>query len=184
MVLFQPRPAHWLRLTLVEPFPGESWTVAELFVFGRATTGPVFQPPLLSDPSSFAVAERRLRREVDRRPDSDAPLLALRELYRTNGANDRLTEIDRLEKERFSPETRLGWRFGGDLELIGYDRRALGSREFELTYYWKADRRMDDDYAASVRFDGPERFESDYILGDPGRQTRTWQPGETVKQRG
>src|SRR5437773_1379181 len=67
MVLFPPRPARWLRLTLLEPFPDQSWTVAELDVFGRASAGPVFQPPVLSDPSSFSVAERRLRREADRR---------------------------------------------------------------------------------------------------------------------
>jgi hypothetical protein len=157
-------------------------TVVELDVFGRASAGPVFQSPVLSDPSSFAVAERRLRREADRRPESNAALLALRELYRTHGAADRFAEVDRLETERFSPATRLGWRFGGELELVGYDRRARGGRELEVTYYWKAERRMDRDYAASVRFDGPARFQIDYVLGEPARPTQTWKPGEIVKQ--
>jgi hypothetical protein len=76
---------------------------------------------------------------------------------------DRLAEVDRLETERFSSATRLGWRFGGELELVGYDRRARGGRELEVTYYWKAERRMDRDYTASVRFDGPARFQIDYV---------------------
>jgi len=182
MILFPPHPARWLRLTLVEPFPGQSWTVAELDVFGRASRGPIFQPPVFSDPSSFAVAERRLRREADRHPESNAALLALGELYRTHDAADRLAEVEHVETEGFSPAIRLGWRFGDALELVGYDARALNGRELELTYYWKTKRRMDQDYAASVHFDGPARFQSDYVLGDPAHPTQTWQPGEIVKQ--
>ena len=41
---------------------------------------------------------------------------------------------------------------------------------------------MDRDYAASLRLDGPARFQNDYVLGEPARPTRTWEPGETVKQ--
>jgi hypothetical protein len=182
-VLFPPRPARWVRLTLLEPFHGRSWTVAELDVFGPASAGPLFQTPVLADPSSFAVAERRLRRELDRHPESDAKLRALRDLYRGHGDAERVAALDRLETERFSPSTPLDWSFGGVLELVGYDEKSLGDRELELTYYWKARRRMDRDYAAAVHFDGAgSRFQSDYVLGEAGHPTRTWQPGEIFKQ--
>ena len=131
MVLFAPRPARWLRLTLLEPFPGQSWTVAELDVFGQASAGPIFQPPRFADPSSFEVAERRLLREADRHPESDAARPALRELYSSHGAAERLAAIDRMERARFSPAVPLGWRFGTPLELVGYDRKSVGRREVE-----------------------------------------------------
>src|SRR4029077_9724056 len=128
----------------------QSWTVAELEVFGRTSAGLVFQPPVLADPSSFAVAERRLRRRLDREPDSDAALLELRALYRRHDDRDGLADLDRLEHERFSPTVRVGWSFGGLLRLLGYDWERVGGRRIDLTYYWQAERAMDRDYAASV----------------------------------
>ena len=39
------------------------------------------------------------------------------------------------------------------------------------------------DYAAFVHGHGAQgQFQSDYVLGSVGHSTRTWQPGETVKQ--
>ncbi len=183
MVLFAPRPARWLRLTLLETFPGQIWTVAELDVLGQASRGPIFQPPVLADPNSYEVAEHRLRREIDRHPETNATLLELRELYRAHGEAERAAAIDRLQTERFSPAVSLGWRFGTGLELVGYDRKSSGPRELEITYYWKARRRLEADYAASVHVRGPQgHFQSDYVLGPADHPTRTWQPGEIVKQ--
>ncbi len=183
MVLFPPRPARWVRLTLLQAFPGQSWTVAELDVFGQASAGPILQPPRFADPSSFEVAERRLLREADRHPESNAALLALRELYSSHGDAERLAAIDRMERERFSPAVPLGWRFGTALKLVGYDRKSVGPRAVELTYYWKAQRRMQSDYAAFVHVRGPHgQFPTDYVLGDAGHSTRTWEVGEIVKQ--
>jgi hypothetical protein len=182
MVLFPPRTARWLRLTLLEPFPGQSWSIAELEVFGRTSAGLVFQPPVLADPSSFAVAERRLRRRLDRELDSNAALLELRALYRRHDDRDGLADLDRLEHERFSPTVRVGWSFGGLLRLLGYDWERVGGR-IDLTYYWQAERAMDRDYAASVHFDAcGQRLQSDYVLGALAHPTRSWQPGEIVKQ--
>jgi hypothetical protein len=184
MVLFAPRPARWLRLTLLEAFPGQIWTVAELDVFGQASAGSsIFQPPVFADPTSFEVAEHRLRREIDRHPETNAALLELRELYRTHGQPDRAAAIDRIQTERFSPTVALGWRFGAALELLGYDRKSSGPRELEITYYWKARSRMDADYAASVHVRGSQgHFQSDYVLGPADHPTRSWQPQEIVKQ--
>jgi hypothetical protein len=183
MVLFAPRPARWLRLTLLETFPGQIWTVAELDVFGQAPAGPIFQPPVLADPNSFEVAEHRLRHEMDRHPETNAALRELRELYRTHGDLERVATLDRLQAERFSPAVSLGWRFGDALELVGYDRKTLGSRDLEITYYWKARRRMDADYAAFLHVQGAQgNFQADYVLGSVGHFTRSWQPGEIVKQ--
>jgi hypothetical protein len=183
MVLFAPRPARWLRLTLLQAFSGQSWTVAELDVFGQASAGTIFQPPRFADPSSFAVAEHRLLREADRHPESNAALLALRELYRDHGEVERLAAIDRMERERFSPAVPLDWRFGAPLELVGYDRKSVGPREVEVTYYWKAQRRMHSDYAAFVHVRGPRgQLQSDYALGVVGHPTSRWEAGEIVKQ--
>jgi hypothetical protein len=183
MVLFTPRSARWLRLTLLETFPGQIWTVAELDVFGQAPAGPIFQPPVLADPSSFEVAEHRLRHEMDRHPETDAALRELRELYRRHSDMEHVTALDQVQAEHFSPTVSLGWRFGEALELAGYDRNTLGPRDLEITYYWKARRRMDADYAAFVHVKGAQgNFQADYVLGSVGHFTRSWQPGEIVKQ--
>jgi hypothetical protein len=183
MVLFAPRPARWLRLTLLETFPGQIWTVAELDVFGNAPAGPIFQPPMYADPNAYEVAVRRLRREMDRNPETNAALLELRELYRSHGQAERMAVLDRAQAERFSPAVSLGWRFGSALELVGYDRKTLGPRDLQITYYWKARRRMDADYAAFIHVQGAaETFQVDYVLGSVGHCTRSWLPGEIVKQ--
>jgi hypothetical protein len=49
-----------------------------------------------------------------------------------------VAEMERLELERFTPRTKVGWDFGGLLTLVGYDFLAVGPREFDVTYYWRA----------------------------------------------
>jgi hypothetical protein len=183
-VLFTPRTARWLRLTLREPFLGKNWTIAELDVFGPAEgPGQVYRRPSFSDPDAFPVAERRLRRDADRHPETDRSLVALRELYRRNGRYAEAAAIDDTTRERFSPTTAVHWRFGGSLDLLGYDRKDVGGREIELTLYWKADRPVASDSAASLHFVGEGvSFHTDAVLGGPAHPTGAWVCGETFKQ--
>jgi len=62
-------------------------------VFGQGSGGPIFQSPVLADPSAFAVAEHRLLREIDRHPETSAALLELRELYRAHGETERVSAV-------------------------------------------------------------------------------------------
>ena len=82
-----------------------------------------------------------------------------------------------------SPAVPVDWSFGGALRLLGYDWRPLGKREFELTYYWQAERALDRDYAVFAHVIGAQQsFQDDYVLGTPTHPTHTWEPGEVFKQ--
>jgi hypothetical protein len=188
IILFTPHRARWLRLLLVEAYPGHSWSVGELAIFGTppdaGESGIPFELPVLSDPTSSEALERRLRLEADREPWSNRPLVDLSLLYRRRGDRERLAEIERMAARRFAPQTLVGWRFGRDLVFVGYDSRALGPRRFEITYYWCAARKMAVDYAIYAHFAGPGfRFQDDYTLGAPARTTTTWEAGEIVKEK-
>ena len=181
-VFFQPVLTRWLRFTLLEGTPGYNWSVGELTVFGAGHGPKLVALPEFADPSSTMLTERRLRWQIEREPGNDAPLLALRRLYGSLGEREKVAPLEQLEAARFRPAVPLGWRFGTDLELLGYDWRVLGPRRFEITYYWKATRPMSHEYAAYVRFTGAgESFRDDCLPGAP-HTTPFWQPGEIVKQ--
>ncbi len=181
MVLFEPRAARWLRLTLVANFAKYDWSIGELTVFGRGEGDVVLRPPEFADPASPALAERRLYLQSLREPGNDGPLVELRRLYRSLGDLEKLRDVERLEAERFRPAIATDWRFGRDLKLLGYDWRATGARTVQVTYYWQAMRAIDDDYAAYLHFeDGVQGLQDDYLPGSP-RTTSRWRAEEIVK---
>jgi len=180
-VLFPPLSARLLRLTLVENFATQDWSIGELGVFGTGAPGAALRLPEFGDPASPALAERRLRLQSAREPESDGPLVELRRLYRSLGEWEKLREIERIEAERFRPAVRVDWRFGRDLRLLGYGWRALGPRRVELTYYWQAMRIMNEDYAAYLRLRGGGRLLKDDHLPKALHTTKRWLPEEIVK---
>ncbi len=143
--------------------------------------GAALRLPEFGDPASPALAERRLRLQSAREPESDGPLVELRRLYRSLGEWEKLREIERIEAERFRPAVRVDWRFGRDLRLLGYGWRALGPRRVEITYYWQAMRTMDEDYAAYLRLRGDGRLLKDDHLPKALHTTKRWLPEEIVK---
>ena len=184
-VLFPPRTARWIRLALVTPNAGYDWSIGELSVLGVAPleSAVLLETPRFGDPRRAEAASRRLRRDVEREPDSSRPLLALELLYRSNGDAARAREVATLLADRFTPRTLVEWRFGHELELLGYDWRPAGPRALEITYYWRAARTMGSDYAMTGRLQGTETVRADdYVLGAPGHTTRSWEAGETLKQ--
>ena len=183
-VLFAARAARFLRLTLLEGDGLHSWSIGELGVFGRGPEGVAFVEPEFADPTSPELAERRLRLQSLREPESDRSLVELARLYRSLGEAEKAREIERLDAERFRPQVRLDWRFGRDLKLLGYDWRALGPRRVEITYYWQAMRSMDDEYASYVRLapPGTNRCKTIPCSGRP-HTTAHWLAGEIVKDR-
>ncbi len=129
-----------------------------------------------------ALLERYRREQIEGEPWSDRAINALRDEYELAKRMDGVEEMERLEIERFTPMMRVGWDFAGLLTLVGYDFLAVGPRQFDVTYYWQAQRRMRSDYAAFVHFDGPgSRFQDDHILGVPQHRTGSWEAGETIK---
>jgi hypothetical protein len=129
-----------------------------------------------------ARLEEYRREQIENEPWSDRAINSLRNLYELAKRTDGVAEMERLEIERFTPKTRVGWDFAGRLTLVGYDFLAVGPSEFDVTYYWRARRKMRSDYAVFVHFDRPgSRFQDDYFLGVPLHRTRSWGAGETVK---
>jgi hypothetical protein len=129
-----------------------------------------------------ALLERYRREQIESAPWSDRAINALRDEYELAKRMDGVSEMERLELERFTPGTKVGWNFGGLLTLVGYDFVPVGPRTFDITYYWRARRKMRSDYAAFVHFDGlGSTFQDDYILGVPMYRTGSWEAGETVK---
>ncbi len=182
-VLFPPLVARALRLTRLESNDGYNWSIGELAVLGPGWGDVALRLPEFADPTLPALAERRLRSQTEREPENDRPLVELRHLYRSLGETAKLADVERIEAERFRPRVSLGWRFGSDLKLVGYDWRVLGPRRLEVTYYWQGMRRMDGEYAAYVHFRGAgQQFQDDYLLGSP-LSTRFWAADEIVKQR-
>jgi hypothetical protein len=182
-VLFAPIATRFLRLTLLEGDRKYAWSIAELGVFGPGPASVAFAEPGFADPTSPALVERRLRLQSLREPENHLPLVELRRLYRSLGEAEKTREIERLEAARFRPQVPLGWRFGPDLKLIGYDWRALGSRRVEITYYWQAMGSMGEEYASYVRLRAADRsLRDDSVLGGM-RPTVRWLPGEIVKDR-
>jgi hypothetical protein len=182
-VLVPPFVARALRFTCLERNEGYNWSIGELAVLGPGRDDVALRLPEFPDPTLPAIVERRLRLQSEREPENDRPLVELRRLYRSLGETAKLADVERIEAERFRPQISLGWRFGRDLKLVGYDWRVLGPRRLEVTYYWRAMRSMDVEYAAYVHFDGAGvRFQDDYLLGSP-LGTRLWIPDEVVKQR-
>ncbi len=180
-VLFPTIESRFLRMTRLESNGVYNWSVGELEVLGPGTADAALRLPAYEDPRHPALAERRLRLQSTREPGNDAPLVELRRLYRSLGDSAKLAEIARLEAERFNPQVPLGWRFGRDLTLVGYDGRASGPRELTLTYYWQAMRRMDSEYAVSLRIHGAGGEAQDDLVPDTLRATYTWKPEEIVK---
>jgi hypothetical protein len=182
-VLFAPITLRFLRLTLLEGDRKYAWSIAELGVYGRGAEETAFVEPQFADPNTPMLLERRLRLQSLREPENDVPFVELRRLYRSLGEAENVREIDRLEAARFRPQVLLGWRFGRDLKLLGYDWRASGTRRVEIIYYWQAMRSMTEKYASYVRLRGAERtLRDDSILGGL-HSTAKWLPGEIVKDR-
>jgi hypothetical protein len=182
-VLFPPREVRFVRLTLLAGDRKYSWSIAELGVFVPGSGDVAFVEPEFADPTSPGLVERRLRLQTLREPENDRPLVELGRLYRSLGDAEKAREIERLESERFQPRVPLGWRFGSDLKLLGYDWRSVGPRQVEITYYWQAMRSMDEDYASYVRLSAGEQTSKDDSMLGGLHATRQWLPGETVKVR-
>jgi len=184
MVLFAPERARWLRAELGEPNPRRNWTIGELEVYGLGDDTAKLRDPALGDPRSPALAEPRLRREIDRLPTTNRPYVALAKVYEERGDVERRAEIERLEHDRFTPRTLLNRRFGRAIRLLGHDASVVGPRELEINYYWRADRVMANAYAMSGHFEGPRgfRFQDDYVIGAPANTTDGWIAGEIVKE--
>jgi hypothetical protein len=128
------------------------------------------------------LLERHRREQIDGEPWSDRAIRGLRGEYELAKRMDGVAEMELLERERFTPRTKVGWDFAGLLTLVGYDLAAVGPREFDVTYYWRAQRKMSSNYAAFVHFEGPgSRFQDDHVLGVPQHGTASWEDGETVK---
>jgi hypothetical protein len=180
-VLFPPLDARMIRLTLLKNFGKYDWSIGELSVFGLDTNERALRLPEFADPASVALTERRLRLQSAREPETDAPLVALRRLYRSIGEFEKLREVEDIEAVRFRPSVRVDWRFGPDLKLLGYDWRSVGPRRVEITYYWQAMRAMDDDYAAYLRLRGSGRLLKDDHFPGALHTTKRWLPGEIVK---
>jgi hypothetical protein len=182
-VLFSPRPVRFLRLTLLEGDGRHAWSIGELGAFGPGPEGVAFVEPEFADPTSPALVERRLRLRASREPDDDRAFVELASLYRSLGEERKASAVERLEAERFHPQVELGWRFGRDLKLLGYDWQALGSRRVEITYYWQAMQSMEVEYASYVRLNGDgHQLHDDSVLG-AAHTTSRWLPGEIVKDR-
>jgi hypothetical protein len=181
-VLFPPRSARWIRLTLLANFGKYDWSIGELAVFGLGTGGDLLRLPQFTDPTSPIPTERRLRLQSTREAENDRPLVELRRLYRSLGEWEKLREVERVEAERFRPRIHTAWRFGRDLKLLGYDWRAVGPRRVEITYYWQAMRAMDEDYAVYVHFKGGVRGLQDDHFPGAQRTTRQWLAEEIVKE--
>ena len=182
-VLFAPITLRFLRLTLLQGDRKYAWSIAELGAYGRGAEDTAFVEPQFADPNTPMLLERRLRLQSLREPENDVPFVELRRLYRSLGEAENVREIDRLEAARFRPRVLLGWRFGRDLKLLGYDWRASGTRRVEITYYWLAMRSMTEKYASYVRLRGADRtLRDDSILGGL-HSTAKWLPGEIVKDR-
>lgn len=182
-VLFPPMSARFVRLTRLEGEGQCAWSIGELGVYGRGAEGVAFVEPEFADPTSPALAERRLRLQSLLEPENDAALVGLSRLYRSLGEAEKAREIERLDAARFRPRIPLGWHFGRDLKLLGYDWRALGSRRVEISYYWQAMRSMDEEYASYVRLRAANQsLQDDSLLGAP-RTTTGWLPGEIVRDR-
>jgi hypothetical protein len=125
-----------------------------------------------------ALLERYRREQIAGEPWSDRAIRGLRGEYELAKRIDGVAEMERLELERFTPSTKVGWDFGGLLTLVGYDLVAIGRRQFDVTYYWQARRKMRSDCAAFVHLEGPAfRFQDDYVLGVPGHRTASWEYG-------
>jgi hypothetical protein len=128
--------------------------------------------------------EHALRAEIDTSPDEDRPLIALRDLHAASGATAEAARIEELRRSRFTPEHRLDWQFDDELLLLGIDGRPVGTREIEITFYWKAARQPSEPYAVYTRWSGTECGETqDHVLGSPRHPTTHWVAGQTFKQR-
>ena len=135
------------------------------------------------DPADLA-RERTLRAEIQTSSDEDRPLIALRDLHAASGATADAAAIEELRRSRFTPEHRLDWQFEDELLLLGIDGRPVGTREIEITLYWKAARQPTESYAVYTRWSRAECGEKqDQILGLPGHPTTHWVAGQTFKQR-
>ena len=181
-VLFPPRSLRALRFTRLRSDTEYNWSIGELAVFGPGDASARFRLPEFPDPTSVPLTERRLRLQTEREPENDRPLVELRRLYRSLGESAKLADVERIERERFSPRVPLGWRFG-NLKLVGFDWRALEGRRLEITYYWQAMRRIGGSYAAYLRFQGPGgQFRDDALLEAP-LGDGFWHAQEIVKHR-
>jgi hypothetical protein len=138
-----------------------------------------------SSPASPDLArERALAAEIAASPDEDRPLLALRDLRAASGAAEDAARIEALRRSRFTPEHRLDWEFEDELVLLGIDWRAVDARHIEVTFYWRAERQLSEQYAAFATWSRAECGEKqDRILGSPGHPTTHWVAGQTFKQR-
>jgi hypothetical protein len=128
--------------------------------------------------------ERALRAEIQTSSDEDRPLLVLRDLYAATGAAEDAARIETLRRSRFTPAHRLDWEFEDELVLLGIDWRAVDARHIEVTFYWRAERQLSEQYAAFATWSRAECGEKqDRILGSPGHPTTHWVAGQTFKQR-
>jgi hypothetical protein len=129
-----------------------------------------------------ALLEQYRRQQIENEPWSDRAIVSLRQSYDLARNGEGVAEMKRLESERFTPRIKVGWDFSGRLTLVGYDLQGTGPRQFDITYYWRAQRKMSSDYAAFVHFDrSGSRFQDDHALGVPQHRTGSWQAGETVR---
>jgi hypothetical protein len=128
--------------------------------------------------------QRALIAEFEANPDEDRALLALRDSYAAAGMPQDAARVEGLRRSRFTPEHRLDWSFEDELVLTGVDWRPIGGDAIEVTFYWSAEGRPSERYAAFTWWSGSRCGpKQDQILGTPSRPTSAWLAGQTFKQR-
>jgi hypothetical protein len=186
--------AHWIgafyddgswngRPISIDHSPERLWSVTDnplIEDLGKIVLGAMkrLQPiPVPIDPA----VERALLSRLETDPGSDRILTSLEGLYAAAQDESRLDRVRALRTRQFSPRTATDLRFGGELALTGYDVGEPHGRNFEITWYWRAERRLDGGYAVFAHFEGPGgRFQDDYFprVTEPGV---AWEAKETVK---
>jgi 4-amino-4-deoxy-L-arabinose transferase-like glycosyltransferase len=91
-----------------------------------------------------------------------------------------------IEQAERAVQYRLGWQFGDDVTLLGYDLSPVAARpgdKVTITFYWQPLRRLDRNYAVFVHLlGGGDRLAGarDTYPGLGNDPTIYWTPGEVV----
>ena len=159
---------HWTDNQAVNSLTGMAKAAADRLAWRTLPSDPAF--------------EERLRRRAEKDQRRDGDWSVLRDLRRKAGDAEGAAALEELRRARFTPSERLDIHFEDQLTLLGIDHRYVAPSELEVTYYWRADRKLPEDYALYSRLGGHGcALRSEFVLGTPDYTTRRWAPGETFK---
>jgi len=129
-----------------------------------------------------AAAAARLRKRGEEDTRRDSYWTQLRELHERAGDADGAAAVEAIRRARFTPSERRDWQFEDELTLLGVDHVVESPRVHRITYYWRAERWLAEDYAMTTELRGDGcRLKSEFVLGYPDATTKGWNPGETFK---